>query len=271
MKIKKMIKDCTPPIVWNFLSRLKNNSDNKSFYCPVCNKHVTQFLQISDYLDDMLDKYGFFHSVYCIETLNRKAYSCPHCHASDRDRLYAIYIEKRLHTLQKEGKTLFFLDIAPAKNLANWIKKHPCISYRSADLYMEEADDKVDITNMSIYADNSYDFLLCSHVLEHIEDDQKAISELYRILKPDGFAIIMVPIYLNLKEDFENPEYKTEAERWKYFGQNDHVRIYSKKGFMNKLSKVGFKINQFGMEYFGKDVFDRNGIHFRSILYVVEK
>jgi ubiquinone/menaquinone biosynthesis C-methylase UbiE len=121
------------------------------------------------------------------------------------------------------------------------------------------------------YVDNCFDMILCSHVLEHVDDDRKAMSELFRILKPSGFGIIMVPIDINLKEDFENPEYKTEAERWKYFGQNDHVRLYSKNGFATKLIQTGFKVNQLGIDYFGADVFEKNGIHPRSVLYVVEK
>jgi len=267
--IQKLIKDLTPPVLWRALYRIKYHKVDDIFFCPVCNKKVKKFLKLPDYYSEMAEKYEYVHSIYCTETLNSKDYSCPHCYASDRDRLYAIYFNNRFQTFDKEEYS--FLDIAPSKHLADFVKRFGFIRYRSADLFMEDVDDKVDITDMNIYSDNSFDIILCSHVLEHIEDDRKAMSELYRILKPGGFGIVMVPIDLSLNEDFENPKYQTEAERWKYFGQNDHVRLYSKIGFVNKLSQTGFKISQLGVDYFGKEVFEKNGIHPRSILYIAEK
>ena len=266
--IKNTLRDLTPPLLWRAMKRI-NSKTNISYHCPVCGKKVKEFLRKSDYHDDMLEKYEHVHSIFCEETMNRKAYACPHCKTNDRNRLYAIYLNKRFQTLTNKEYT--FLDIAPTKGLSEFIKKCKLIRYRSADLFMEGVDDKVDITDMNIYKDNSFDIILCSNVLEHIDNDRKAMSELFRILKPSGFGIVMVPINLCLKEDFENPEYKTEAERWKYYGQNDHVRYYSKDGFVNKLNQTGFKVSQLGIDFFGAEVFEKNGIHPRSILYVVEK
>jgi predicted SAM-dependent methyltransferase len=275
MKLKKIIKDCIPPILWRALkqlrTRLSNDNEINLYFCPVCNQKVNVFLKLPNYYDEMLEKYQYIHSSYCIETMNARAYLCPNCFASDRDRLYAIFLNQKFKVIEDKNKKYAFLEIAPAQSLSNFIRKHDFIQHRSADLYMEGVDDKVDITDMNIYRDNSFDMILCSHVLEHIENDGKAISELYRVLKPFGFGIIMVPIILSLEEDFENPEYKTEAERWKYFGQNDHVRAYSKTGFVNKLYEAGFKVQQLGIDYFGADIFEKNGIHPRSVLYVVEK
>ncbi len=271
--IKNIVKNCIPPFLWKMATQILTQNVGgeigKSAHCPVCNKKVKAFLKLSDYYDKMLEKYECVHSAYCMETMNRQSYRCPHCNASDRSRLYAVYLKQKFETQTRKEST--FLDIAPDKDFTKYIKNFDFIQYRTADLYMEGVDDKVDITDMNIYPDNSFDIVLCSHVLEHIEDDRKAMAELFRILKPAGFAIIMVPINLHLKEDFENPEYKTEAERWKYFGQNDHVRLYSKNGFITKLTQTGFKVNQLGIDYFGKEVFERNAIHPNSVLYVVEK
>jgi len=136
---------------------------------------------------------------------------------------------------------------------------------------MEEADDHCNITDLNIYEDNKFDIILCSHVLEHIVDDRKAISELFRVLKRGGCAIVMVPILLSLQEDLENPKWETEAERWKYYGQYDHVRMYSKNGFVKKLQEPGFIVNQLGEEFFGVKIYEKYGINPHSILYVVEK
>jgi predicted SAM-dependent methyltransferase len=124
---------------------------------------------------------------------------------------------------------------------------------------------------MNIYEDNTFDFFICSHVLEHIQNDIKAMSELYRVLKPGGKCIAMVPIALSLEEDYENPEITTAEGRWKHFGQDDHVRMYSKSGFVNKLASTGFLVHQLDVNFFGYEIFDKHGIHPRSVLYVVEK
>jgi ubiquinone/menaquinone biosynthesis C-methylase UbiE len=136
---------------------------------------------------------------------------------------------------------------------------------------MDGIDDRVDVTDMCTYADNQFDFFICSHVLEHVMDDRKALGELYRVLKPMGQGILMVPIVLGIEEIDEDPSITDDAERWRRFGQHDHVRLYSKHGFIDRVSEAGFRIHQHGWEYFGKEVFTRNGVASQSILYVVEK
>ena len=97
---------------------------------------------------------------------------------------------------------------------------------------------KEDITNLS-FKDNSFDIIFCSHVLEHIEDDKRAMKELYRVLNPAGFAILQVPILR--EKTFEDFNIKSPKLREKVFGQSDHVRIYG-KDFKYRLENVGFKV-----------------------------
>ena len=132
-------------------------------------------------------------------------------------------------------------------------------------------DDKVDITDLQVYGDDQFDFFLCSHVLEHVSDDRKALRELYRILKPDGKGILMVPIILSLNQTDEDPTIVDEGERWRRFGQDDHVRLYSKNDFIERVEEIGFRVYQYGKEFFGEDAFTRTGITSQSVLYVVEK
>jgi len=136
---------------------------------------------------------------------------------------------------------------------------------------LDGVDDIVDIVDMKLYNDNQFDFFICSHVLEHVSDDRKALCELYRILKPQGLGILMVPIILGLAEIDEDPSIKDESERWRRFGQHDHVRLYSKNGFIRRVRETGFFIHQYGKEYFGEMLFAQSGITNQSILYVVEK
>lgn len=244
-------------------------SGNK-YNCPVCKSTVNVFNPIGwDYLS-LLDKNEFIHSIFQFETLNIINYSCPVCGASDRDRLSAIYLTQVFKNIDKT-KQYKFVDFAPASSLSKFIKSHKYIKYRSADLFMEGVDDKVDLMDMKIYQDDSIDMFICSHILEHVDNDRKAMNELYRILKVGGCGIVMIPILLNLNEDYEDTTIISESDRWKYFGQNDHVRIYSKNGFVNKLEEAGFQVNQFGISYFGKEVFEKHAIHNRSVLYSVGK
>jgi SAM-dependent methyltransferase len=237
--------------------------------CPVCSSSIQKFDRLSDYYYENLDKNGYIFSPFQAETLNRLQYSCPTCGASDRDRLYALYFKKEMPQVQDD---FYFLDIAPAGGLQDFLKvNYPTARYRSADLEIDTADDRIDITQMNIYDEKTFDFFICSHVLEHIEDDRKAMSELFRVLKPGGKGIAMVPIMLSLEEDYENPEVKTPEARWKHFGQDDHVRMYSKNGFLSKLASTGFQVHQLNASFFGLDVFTQYGIHPRSVLYIVEK
>jgi predicted SAM-dependent methyltransferase len=273
MNYKFVIKELVPPILLKAFREVKNINKKKpdKYHCPVCKNEVDCFLRLSDWFFEKMDQYQNVHPIFLAETINFLKYSCPSCECSDRDRLYALYLNKFFS--EKTGvKTKYkFLDVAPAKSLSLFLRNNQAIDYRSVDLYNKAADDQADITNLTLYEDNKFDILLCSHVLEHVVEDRKAMAELHRILKLGGFGIIMVPILLSLSEDLENPEWTSEADKWKYYGQDDHVRMYSKSGFVNKLTQSGFKVKQLGVEYFGEGLFQKNGIHRRSILYIVEK
>jgi predicted SAM-dependent methyltransferase/rubredoxin len=239
-----------------------------NFHCPVCQSDVRYFNRLPDKNFEMLYKYQCIHPISCFETINPFDYSCPKCGVTDRDRLYALYLRKYLLM----NGSIDFLDIAPRKPLTKLITSFSSVvSYRSADLNRTDVDDRVDITDMKKYEDNRFDFIICSHVLEHVSDDRKAMRELFRVMKPGGRAIMMVPILLTLEEDYENPEIIMEEDKWKHYGQGDHVRMYSRNGFIRKLKDVGFKVKEFGESYFGGDVFKKCGITERSVLYVVEK
>lgn len=240
------------------------------YECPLCHTKLAYFSPLPMYYLRELYENRFIHSIFESETLNIERYECPACHCSDRDRLYILYIERILRNVKPPEK-IRLLEIAPAARLRDVLRQKEQIEYRCADLFMEDVDDKVDITDMNIYADESFDAFICSHVLEHIDDDAKAMSELYRILKSGGWGIAMVPVNLALKENYEDKNVTSEGERWKYFGQDDHVRLYSKPGFIGSLTAAGFKVEQFGVDFFGDAAFEKHGIHPRSVLYVVKK
>jgi len=136
---------------------------------------------------------------------------------------------------------------------------------------MDEVDDKLDIQDLHLYNDNSFDVFICSHILEHVTDDIKAMKELYRILSPGGFGITMVPMLKPVTQTKEDPAVTDTSLRLKYFGQADHVRLYAKQQFIERLTSVGFKVKWYTVDDFGKELFQQSGITQQSVLYVVEK
>jgi len=240
---------------------------NYNKYCPICNSK-TYFLPISTYYLTMWQKYGFVYSIFDFETFNTPEYSCAKCTASDRDRLYALYFKKNF----EKNINLKILDIGFSEVFKKFINKnYSNINYHTLDKFNINAKYKLDVEDMNELNDESYDFIICSHVLEHVNNPTNAVKEIYRILKNKGKAIIMVPILLSLENTLENPEYNTDELRWKYYGQNDHLRMFSKKDFVDLLKNASFEVKELNIDYFGKNVFEQNGISEKSVLYLCVK
>jgi SAM-dependent methyltransferase len=245
---------------------------NAKLYCPVCESRVNAFEPLPEFFRENQEKYGFPFQSDDAETCNVTAYLCDSCGASDRDRLYALFLRDYLLHLD-DREAVQIVDFGPSQPLSAFVRRvmGKNVHYRTADLLTDDVDDRVDITNLQTYANDQFDFFICSHVLEHVPDDRKALRELHRILKPGGQAILMVPIILSIDRIDEDPELSDEAERWRRFGQFDHVRLYSKRGFLDRVREAGFAVHELGKEFFGEETFERAGITAQSVLYVVEK
>lgn len=157
---------------------------------------------------------------------------CPNCGSLSRTRR----LFETLNALEVKGTLLHF---SPPKSLTTKLKSKENVKYITTDFVGEfETDFHFDIT--AITAENhSFDFIICYHVLEHIEADAKAMSELYRVLKPNGMCLIQTPFKDgDIYEDFS---ITSKAERERAFGQDDHVRIYSVEGLNSRLQRAGFE------------------------------
>ena len=230
---------------------------------------MEHFLPVPEHYASSLKKHRAAFSLEDFETLNTEHYSCPACMASDRDRLYAYFI--RRHLLRPSLPPLRILDIAPAPALSAMLRGLGGRNYRSADLYSPLADDRVDITDMQAYADGSFDLIICSHVLEHVGDDRAAMRELHRVLAPGGCAILMVPLLTTATATDEDPEEARVEERWRRFGQDDHIRLYAKADFVQRLQQAGFAMETLGLAEFGAAALTEHGISAGSVLHVGRK
>nr|WP_299385239.1 class I SAM-dependent methyltransferase [Allomuricauda sp.] len=157
----------------------------------------------------------------------------------ERHRLLWLYLQNETDFFSKPTKLLHF---APEQAFYKRFKQLKNIDYTTTDLNSPLADVKADICDLP-FKDNSFDVILCNHVLEHIPDDTKAMTELYRVLKPGGWGIFQIPQDLDRDKTFEDDSITDKKERTKIFGQYDHVRIYG-RDYFNKLRSVGFHVEE---------------------------
>lgn len=170
---------------------------------------------------------------------------CPHCGSSDRERLVYMYIRDKYLPTRKEEK-IKCLHIAPENQLSIFLRSQANIDYTAGDKRCEGYDypdyvQFIDIMDLSSIEDNTYDLLICNHVLEHVKNDLVAMQEIRRVLKPNGIAILQVPYALKLEETYENPSTDTPSSRFEAYGQSDHVRLYG-MDYPKRLEHAGFRV-----------------------------
>ena len=162
---------------------------------------------------------------------------CGACGSAERHRLLALALQRS--TLIHSGEKV--LHFAPEKQVATYLRALG-VDYLSADLDAAKADVKLDLHSISLEA-ASIDVVLLIHVLEHV-DDQKALAEIFRILKPGGRMIAMVPLIEGWEHTYENPSIVDPASRADHFGQFDHVRWHG-RDFRERMTTAGFTVEQF--------------------------
>ena len=176
----------------------------------------------------------------------RKNALSPSTYSLERHRMLWLYLKNETDIFTKKIRLLHF---APEPAFHKIFKNCNNISYDTIDLNSPLAEIKADICDLPIEND-TYDYILCNHVLEHIDNDIKAMSELYRVLKKGGIGVFQIPIDIERKNTFEDPSITSPKQRNKIFGQYDHVRIYG-MDYFDRLKSVGFSVNQI---YYAKKI-----------------
>ena len=209
--------------------RKKLNQYEKAYpakECPVCGHKGIDFIPFPNII--------------------HKEVICPTCHCHERQRALWLYFQKNKNLINDGTRILHF---APEKQFKELFTSKDT-EYHTADFNpgdYADADEKIDIQDIP-YDDNYFDLILCSHVLEHVPDDMRALRELRRVLKPQGIALIMVPmngVSYNLPYDefktLEKDEYNTPELREKHYGQFDHLRLYG-ADFKQRIFESGFEL-----------------------------
>lgn len=170
----------------------------------------------------------------------RTAAQCPQCWALERHRLFALAAQRGL--IDFRGKDV----LSFAAETAIGILAAEARSYKTSNFpEANGADFSFNMEDIDL-PDASYDLIICSHILEHV-DDRKALGELFRILRPGGQLVFMVPVIEGWDRTYENPAIRTERERHIHFGQFDHVRYYG-ADVRERVVAAGFRLSEFTAE-----------------------
>jgi SAM-dependent methyltransferase len=225
--IKRIIKGLVPYRlgVWLRNQQQKVNGiyfKGNKYYCPYCKHSFRKLLPAGSDFEVLKSK-------QVIGAGFRENALCPRCFSTDRDRLiYLLFREKP--ELLKDGNRV--LHLAPEKSIKAYLQKNKKLDYTAGDKFEEEYtsfyydQDVIYMDLLKLKADSeSFDGIICNHVLEHIDDEEVAINEISRVLKIGGWALLQVP-YSNNSEKTLEMETNSPKEREELFGQFDHVRLY---------------------------------------------
>jgi SAM-dependent methyltransferase len=163
---------------------------------------------------------------------------CPRCGSLGRHRTEWFYLSQHPDLLSGPKRVLH---VAPEESLERCLRRLPGVDYLSADFDAKTAMEHMDITDIQ-HPDSSFDVIICNHVLEHVADDRRALSELFRVLSDDGWALLQAPIDDDREATLEDTSITGPADRERVFGQYDHVRVYG-RDYVGRLEAAGFVVS----------------------------
>ncbi|MEM6362384.1 MAG: methyltransferase domain-containing protein [Bacteroidota bacterium] len=219
------------------------------YTCPIINKSYRKFLP-----------YGRINP--------RPNALCPGSLSLERHRLLWLFLKAKTPFFENP---IHFLHIAPEQCFMKPFERIHGDGYITADLESPLAKVKMDVHQIP-FDENTFDAVMCNHVMEHVEDDIKAMREIYRVLKPGGWAIMQVPFFHPLDEaTFEDKSITDPREREKVYGQDDHVRLYG-KDYPKRIRKAGFTVTE---DTFANSLTDQEIVRYAlprdEIIYFCEK
>lgn len=238
-----LVYDCGTFIEDNLLWKSDPYSTGDQ-HCILCGKSVKEFLPAGI-------KAEIFNKHHIIGGGYRDNCICPWCGLADRDRWIYYVLKYKTDIFEMSGKVLHF---APERGVTDYIKQNKELDYYTGDIVLGRAMHMTDITDIQ-YRDNMFDYVISNHVLEHIVDEKKAVSEIKRVLKTNGKWIFSFPICMDMPT-YEDSAIVSPEARLKAYGQEDHVRLYG-IDYKARFESYGLALQIFSPE----NEFDTAGIH----------
>lgn len=231
-----------------FLTSRKLRNFGLACYCPICANHLRCFLPSTHKMNP------------------RANVRCPICNSRIRHRLVWLYVQKRTNLFSLPRKKM--LHIAPEAYFAPYLQNHAAIDYVTGDI-TPYAKLQMDITALP-FATNTFEVVFALHVLEHIPNDHQAMCELWRVLKPQGWAILQVPLRGDVT--YEDPSIVEPQERERHFGQWNHVRVYG-WDYLDRLKRAGFSVYpEKTVDFLTKDEARHYGVSLdKAVFYCVKE
>lgn len=218
------------------LSKIRSvaNKSGVKHKCNICGNTFNKFIKYHGGNKNIPE----FRKKLNLVDSDRDNFGCPYCPSYDRERHLFMFFDKI--KFWDEIPKLKILHFAPEKNLSKKIRELEPRKYVEADFCPNrESIKKIDATDIP-YNNDLFDLVICNHVLEHIPEYFKAMSEIHRVLKPNGMAILQTPYSKVLSKNFEDKNIDTDDKRLFFYGEKDHYRIFSEQQFLDDLKKVGF-------------------------------
>ncbi|MBI9039310.1 MAG: glycosyltransferase [Bacteroidales bacterium] len=240
LKIKSLIPFTLAKRIRGFYQKVSSVFYKGSkYYCPFC-KNSFRKLRSSGH------DIPFLQDIKIIGSGHRKNSLCPRCFSIDRERLVYLFLKEKHEEIF--SKKLKLLHISPEASLKSFFNSLTNIDYIIGRNYRDNyyyRNERIQMNLFNLhYPDNEFDIIVCNHVLEHVKDDELAMSELNRILKPGGFAILQVPYSNSIDETIDDEFLILPEHKEKYFPKFEKVRIYA-KDYPEKLKQAGFTVERF--------------------------
>ena len=218
--------------------------------CPVCERSFSKFLS------------------YGSNVAHREGVLCPYDLTLERHRLMWLFLKNNSNFFTAEK--LEVLHIAPEQCFHKRFKEQKNLNYLTGDLVSPIADLHFDLHSIPL-EDNRFDVVFCNHVMEHVDDALQCMKEVYRVMKPGGWAIMQVPQDFSREETYEDKSITSPEEREKHYWQKDHVRLFG-KDYPRWLEKAGFSVQEFDpKKEIGNELIERYRLIPSEILYIFHK
>jgi len=210
------------------------------FKCNNCGFYLRKFHSLSKILPGVswdLKIYNRFYSSSNFETFNLDNYFCPICWIPDKGRLIIAFLQ----TLELSSRNLSVLHLSPEIGIQKKLNKlFINCNYRISD-YGDESTLNIDIQKAIAF---KFDIIICSHILEHVDNDELALRNLYNSLNPNGMVLFLVPLHKEIDYTIQDVNIKSPLEKKETYGLEDHVRQYGTIDFQ-ELLKANFELKIF--------------------------